>query len=66
LQGRERFAAQQVSATVSHEVRMRYFDGLTSEMRLVHNGRVLAIDAVMNTEERGREWVILCTERTDA
>lgn len=62
LVGRERWAAQQVNAQVTHEIRMRYFDGLRADMRITHGGRVFTILAPLNTDERGREYVIPCEE----
>lgn len=66
LRGRERFEAQQISAEVSHRVTMRYFADLTPTMRLVYDGRVLEIEAVIDVEERGRELELLCRENADA
>lgn len=65
LQGRERWAVQQVNAEVTHEVRMRYFPGLQATMRIKHKGRVLTILAPINTDERNKELVLPCKEEVE-
>jgi len=62
LQGREAFQAQTISASTTHKVTMRYFDGLTTKWRIVFNGRTFEIVSAINTNERGREWVCMCAE----
>ena len=68
LSGRERFAAQQVQAEVTHRVRLRHPSGVTPEMRvvLVDHGqadRNFNILAALNPEERSRELELLCAEK---
>lgn len=66
LQGRERWAAQQVAAEVTHEVEMRYFPGLGhGTHRLLHGSRVLNIEAVMNEDEENRTYFLACTEESE-
>lgn len=62
LSGREYWQAKAVNAEVTHRVRMRYRAGITPEMRLVFNGRVFEILAVLNLEERNIELQLLCKE----
>lgn len=62
LQGREYFQAQQAQATVTHKVTMRHLDGVTHDMRVKHGSRALNIVSVIDTEERGRELVLMCEE----
>lgn len=62
LTGRERWQAQQVMATATHRVRMRYRGDVDVENRLVYGSRVLDILQVINPDERGRELVIICAE----
>lgn len=64
LRGRERFAAQQVNAEITHRVRLRYMDGIDATVQVLHRGRVLQVVTPMNIEERGRELELLCTERS--
>lgn len=62
LRGSERYRAQQVQAELSHKVTMRYQAGVKPQMRLLHNGRVLNIEAVIDVEERHRWLELLCSE----
>ena len=41
LRAREYFAARQVQAETTHLVTIRYITGITSEMRVIFNGRVV-------------------------
>ena len=65
LAGREYMEARRVDADVSHEVRIRYWSGLTPSHRFVFDGdtaRVLNIVSVFNVEERNRELIVMCKE----
>lgn len=64
LRGDELVYAQQVNAQVTHEVRMRWLEGLTPKDRLLLGTRVLNVRSVLNTEERNIEAVLLCSEET--
>ena len=68
LVGTERYAAQQVQASVSHEIRIRFRADVldTHRVRWVCRGtaRLFDINAVLNVEERDRELLLLCTEAT--
>jgi len=62
--GREVFESDQLGGRVTHDVRLRYRDGMTPKMRITHGGRVFDIRFVANVGER-KEWLILaCEERT--
>lgn len=63
LQGRELEAAQQVLATVSHRMDMRYLPGVLPSMRISYSGRYFDIGAVLNVKELNRELQLYCTER---
>ena len=63
LTGREYFTAQQHASEVTHEVRLRYLSGVTTKMRVLHDGRTFDIESIANTDERDRETVLLCKER---
>lgn len=58
----EEQAGGKVKATVAHEVSMRYKAGITTAMRVLFRGRILAIKGVQNVAERGREMVLRCVE----
>lgn len=62
LTGKEYFAAQEVNAEVSVKVIMRYSPGIQPEMRVIFGARVFEILAVMNTEERNKQLILLCKE----
>lgn len=67
LQGRERFAAQQVQPETDHRIRLRYdtaLTGLKPKMRVKFETRVFDVLAVLNLEERNREFELLCREVT--
>ena len=59
----ERFA--ETVGFMTHRVKIRYLDGLTSAMRIVYRNRTLEIGQVL---ERDRLWhqEIICTEKRDA
>jgi len=52
LSGREYFYAHQIKAEVTHRVRTRYNEKVTTEMRIKHKGRILAIESVIDLEEK--------------
>lgn len=60
--GRELTHAGVIRADVTHEVRMRHFDDLDRTDRLVHDGRTLQIESILNPDERRVEMVCLCKE----
>lgn len=64
--GREFFDAEQVQSEISHKVRMRYYPGITPQMRVVHDGRTLEIKTVINVRERDTEMDLMCREMPDA
>ena len=64
ISGREFFAAQLVSAEVTHRVRKRYRTGqtITPVKRLLFGTRKLEIVSAQNLGERNEEWEIMCRE----
>lgn len=62
LSGREYFYSHQIKAEVTHRVKMRYRNGITLEMRIKHLDRTLAIESVLDLEERHQIIEILCRE----
>lgn len=62
LKGFERYAAQQIRAQLSYRVRLRFRNDVTSDMRLIHKGKILTIQAVINVNGRNRELELLCSE----
>jgi SPP1 family predicted phage head-tail adaptor len=60
----ERFltAADQMQASISHTVRMRWRAGLGPKLRLLWDGKFLGIQSVVDPDGRKRELVALCLE----
>jgi head-tail adaptor len=48
--------------TASHLVTGPYHKGVTTQSRLLFNGRTLQVNAVTNVDERSIEMVLVCTE----
>lgn len=63
LIGREYFAAQQVQATSTHKIRIRYLSGLVPKMRVLFGVRVFDIESILNVNERNEEIVIMAKEQ---
>ncbi|MDD5533786.1 MAG: phage head closure protein, partial [Syntrophales bacterium] len=62
LIGREYHAAQQTGGEVTGKVRMRFRRGMGPHKRLLFDGRVLDIEAVINVEERNEELILMIRE----
>ncbi len=62
LSGREYFSSHQISAAVTHRVKIRYREGLIETMRIKHRERVLAIESILDLKERREILEILCKE----
>ena len=63
--GREVFESDQLGGRITHDVRMRYRQGISAKMRFVHQGRIFDIRHVASPSER-REWLICaCEEQTE-
>jgi len=62
LRGREYFAAQQVTAEITHKVTLRYLTGVRPEMRVQFGDREFDIMAVINPQERNIYLELMCVE----
>jgi len=62
LSGRELLLAQQVSAETTHRVFLRWRDGLTKDMRVVHRESTLEIESILDRSGRRIELELLCKE----
>lgn len=62
LRGREYFAAAQVQAEVTTSIRIRYRKGIRPDMRVLYDGRLYNINAVIDPQERHRELQLMCKE----
>lgn len=55
-------AVDQVVATISHSVLIRYRSGLSPAMRLVWRGKALAILSIVESDNRQRQLILKCSE----
>jgi SPP1 family predicted phage head-tail adaptor len=64
LTGREYFTAQQMQATVTTRIRLRYWanHGISPKMRVAWDGRLFEIDSVQEVKSGRRELHLMCTE----
>jgi SPP1 family predicted phage head-tail adaptor len=62
LSGGEASISGAIRHGVSHEVTIRYRPGVHTGQRLVFDGRIFRIRAILNPEERNRFLKILCEE----
>lgn len=60
LKGREFWQAVSVASEVTVRVRIRYLPGLEASMRVLHEGRVLEIDHIIDPDGRKRTLQLLC------
>lgn len=65
LSAREMWASEQVDSDVTHKVRMRWTDDLTTDYRLIYDDRILNImHPPIVKDERRVEIEVLCKENT--
>jgi SPP1 family predicted phage head-tail adaptor len=50
------------TATVTHQIRVRYLDGIDEECRVVFGDRIFEVISVLNVEERNRTLDLMCEE----
>jgi len=62
LRGRELFAAEQVQSEVTSIAELRYMEGITTKMRLVHRAKVYNITFVDDVDLRGRWLKLMLSE----
>lgn len=62
IRARETFQSKEFISEVTHQVKVRYLEGLTNKMRLVFGTRTFDILEVLNVDERNRELVLSCKE----
>ncbi len=64
ISGREFFAASQVQSNVSTRIRIRFLDGVTPKMRVLHGADYYDIQAVLPDDRSGRhEMQLMCVKR---
>lgn len=62
LSGRELFAAQETHSEISTRIRLRYREGVTAKMRVLHGSTVYNILAPLNIETKDRELQLMCSD----
>ena len=62
LSGREFWNAQQVQSNVTHRVRLRYFEGLSTQHRLRIDDRDFEVSSVVNLDGRKRIHDVMVIE----
>jgi len=63
LSGRELLLAQQVHATTTHQIRIRWRDNVKALQRVKFGTRAFDINAIINDREEDRMLLLTCTER---
>ncbi len=64
VSGVELVLGEQRQHRVTHEIAIRYRLGVQPNQRLIHDGRVFSILAVVNPAERNVFLILHCEERT--
>lgn len=59
---REELFAGQLAKLATHKITMRYFDGITTRMRINYDGRFFNIISILNVGERDETIEILAEE----
>lgn len=62
LQGREFYDAQRINPELTHNILIRYREGITPDMRISFGTRTFEIISIVNVEERNRELRLVCKE----
>jgi SPP1 family predicted phage head-tail adaptor len=62
LSGRELEVARAQAPTADHRVTLRHWPDLKPHHRVKFGDKYFAINSVLNTDQRDRELVLLCTE----
>ena len=62
LEGRELYAAQQVNAELTTQIRIRFTQNFNTINRVLFGSRVYDVLSVVNPDERNRELVLQCRE----
>lgn len=62
LSGREYFAAEQVNTENSVKITIRYKKGITTDMRIVYDGKIFEVISILNPKERCVSLVLICRE----
>lgn len=56
--GSEYYAAERADSKVEAKIRCWYFEGVTNEMRVLHEGQDYEVLSAINYKNLNREWLI--------
>jgi SPP1 family predicted phage head-tail adaptor len=62
LSGSEFFKADEINASMTHKIHLRYLAGVTPDMRILYNNRVFHITSVVDFQERHIELQLYAKE----
>jgi len=62
VSGREYYYSHQLKNAISHKITIRYRDGITEELRIVFEERIMKIESLINLEEQEWFMVLRCIE----
>lgn len=58
----EQVETEKKTATITHQIRVRYLDGIDEDCRVVFGDRVFEVISVLNVEERNKTFDLMCEE----
>lgn len=59
----EQVEGEKRTANITHQVRVRYLDGIDEVCRVVFGGRIFEVISVINPEERNKYLDLMCEEK---
>lgn len=62
MTGREYEESQKIRAETTYRITTRFFQNITTDMKILYNGKTFDIVSVLNIEERNVELQIICSE----
>jgi SPP1 family predicted phage head-tail adaptor len=62
ISGKEYFLAQQVQSEVTHVIKIRYYEGLRTDWRMLFGSRIFDVKSVINFQEQNVEMILMCRE----
>ncbi len=65
LNGNEKYVSAEKHATATHQVIIRYRDGVNPKMRLVSRGRTFEILSALNVNEQDKMMQLIVEEEAD-
>lgn len=65
LKGTEKYLSKEKHATATHQVTIRYLDGVDTKMRIIYGSRTFEIVSVANVGERDRMMQLIVEEEAE-